>query len=72
MSEQRLVSFAQQAKEEIVNNPTSDEWKRSLLSSYFRINGEIHLSQGKQELLLTSESAQIAKAIYEAVTSIYG
>ena len=72
MSEQRLVSFAQQAKEEIANNHVSDEWKRSLLSSYFRINGEMHLSKDGQELLLTSESAQIAKLIYEAVTSIFG
>ena len=72
MAEQRLISFAQQAKEEIVNNPTSDEWKRSLLSAYFRINGEMRISNKQQELLLTSESAQIAKAIYEAVTSIYG
>ncbi len=72
MAEQRLISFAQEAKEEIANNQTSDEWKRSLLSAYFRINGEMHISQDGQELLLTSESAQIAKMIYEAVTALFG
>ncbi len=66
------ISFAQEAKEEITRQPWSDELKRSLLSSYLKINGHILLSGGKESLELSSENAQIAKTLYSFIHGLYG
>ena len=66
------LSFARQVKEEIVRLDRPDETKRALLSGYLRINGSIHISGGKDSLSLSTESAQIAKALYSYITNLYG
>lgn len=68
----KSVSFAQSAKEEAARFARSDEAKRSLLSSFVRINGYLRLSKGREGLELASESAAIAKAIYQDLHDLYG
>lgn len=70
--ERPLVSFAQLAKEEAAKAPRSDEEKRSLLSAFLRINGYLRLSGGSSGLELASESASIAKLIYQYLHELYG
>ena len=66
------TSFARDVKEEITRIEIDDEAKKSLLSAFCRINGLIHISGGKESLLLSTESAQIAKTLYSYVVSLYG
>jgi hypothetical protein len=68
----KSVSFAQTAKEEAARFARSDEAKRSLLSSFVRINGYLRLNKGKEGLELASESASIAKAVYQDLHDLYG
>ena len=71
MSEE-LISFAQEAKEEICRAERSDEAKRSLLASFIKINGHVVISNGKETLELVSENAKIAQLVYSYVHEIYG
>jgi DNA-binding protein WhiA len=70
--EPATVSFAVEAKEEIARQDWGDELKRSLLSSYIKINGHLRRSEGKDSLELSSENAQIAKALYSFIHELYG
>jgi DNA-binding protein WhiA len=68
----KAISFAQGVKEESARAPRSDEAKRSLLSAFIRINGYLRLNGKEKTLELSSESANIAKAIYGYIHSLYG
>ena len=68
--EPATVSFAVEAKEEIARQDWGDELKRSLLSSYIKINGHLRRSEGKDSLELSSENAQIAKALYSFIHAL--
>jgi DNA-binding protein WhiA len=72
--ETKTQSFASLVKEEVANLllSASDEAKRSFLASFVKINGHIKISDGKETLDLASESAAIAKCVYEALSSLYG
>lgn len=69
---QATQSFAKEVKEEIAKASWSDELKRSLLSSFVKINGGIRISNGVECLELTSESSSIAKALYTYISDLYG
>lgn len=69
---QKGISFAQAVKEESTRAPRDDESKRSLLSAFCRINGYLRLSGEDPILQLSSESAQIAKTIYQYLHELYG
>lgn len=69
---EKVVSFAQMVKEESASSPRNDEEKRSLLSSFVRQNGYLSLKGSKQGLSLSSESAAIAKVIYQYLHDLYG
>ena len=71
MKEEKL-SFAKEVKNEIVSLPWEDELKRSLLSGFVKINGSLRLSNRKTLLELSSESKEIAKAIYSYISDLYG
>lgn len=68
----RELSFAKRVKEEITTHDFSDDCLRSLLSSYARCNGTLHIEDGREELDLSSESSSIAKFLYECVKKLYG
>jgi DNA-binding protein WhiA len=70
--EKKAISFAQLAKEESAKAPRSDAAKRALLSSFIRINGYLRLTKGEEGLELSSESASIAKAVYQYLHELYG
>ena len=69
---EQTASFARNVKEEVARLEWEDERKRPFLSAYFRINGALHIGNGHESLLLSTESAQIAKVLYSFVTSLYG
>jgi cell division protein WhiA len=71
MSEKTL-SFAASVKEECASLSRPDEEKRSLLSSFVKINGRLHKTSEGASLELVSESAAIAKAIYANLHALYG
>jgi cell division protein WhiA len=66
------ISFARQVKEESARQERSDEEKRSLLSSFIRLNGYLQLTGGKEGLELSSESANVAKVIFKYLHDLYG
>jgi DNA-binding protein WhiA len=70
--EKKALSFASLAKEEASRAPRSDGAKRALLSAFIRINGYLRLTKGKEGLELSSESASIAKTIYQYLHELYG
>jgi DNA-binding protein WhiA len=70
--EKKAISFAQLAKEEAAKAPRSDAAKRALLSAFIRINGYLRLTKGEEGLELSSESASIAKVIYQYLHELYG
>lgn len=70
--EKKPISFALLAKEEAAKAERSDEEKRALLSAFIRINGYLRLTKGEEGLELASESASIAKAIYQFLHELYG
>jgi DNA-binding protein WhiA len=70
--EKKPISFALLAKEEAARFPRSDEEKRALLSAFIRINGYLRLTKGDEGMELQSESASIAKAIYQYLHELYG
>jgi DNA-binding protein WhiA len=70
--DRKIISFAQLVKEESASFQRSDEAKRSLLSSFIRINGYLRLNKGQEGLELSSESASIAKLIYAYLHELYG
>lgn len=70
--ENRTQSFASNVKDEIVSFFRDDVNKRSLLSSFIKINGHVRFSEGKEVLECRSEKASIAKLIYEYLHELYG
>lgn len=70
--EKETPSFAFLVKEEIASFPRDDENKRSLLSSFIKINGHLKVSGGKDILELSSSSSAIAKLIYQYIHDLYG
>jgi DNA-binding protein WhiA len=70
----KTQSFASLVKEEVARLllKEEDEAKKSFLSSFVKINGHIKISDGAETLDLASESAAIAKSVYEAISSLYG
>ena len=70
--EPKTVSFAASVKEECAALSRPDEEKRSLLSSFVKINGRYHISSEGSALELVSESSSIAKAIYGYLHDLYG
>jgi len=70
--EKKPISFALLAKEEAARSPRSDEEKRALLSAFIRINGYLRLTKGEEGMELQSESASIAKTIYQYLHELYG
>src|SRR5574344_1580912 len=70
--EKKPISFALLAKEEAAKAERSDEEKRALLSAFIRINGYLRLTKGEEGLELASESASIAKVIYQFLHELYG
>ncbi|HBS03277.1 MAG TPA: DNA-binding protein WhiA [Firmicutes bacterium] len=67
-----ILSFAGEVKEEIARHSVEDSAIRSLLSSFAKTSGEIHISGGKEELDLSTERANVAKFLYLAVREVYG
>ena len=70
--DKKPISFALLAKEEAARALRSDEEKRALLSAFIRINGYLRLTKGEEGMELSSESASIAKAIYQFLHELYG
>ena len=68
----KTLSFAGEVKEEIATHSFPDSAIRSLLSSFAKTAGEIHLSNGQEELDLSTEKANIAKFLYLTVRNVYG
>lgn len=66
------ISFAERVKEESARSLRSDEEKRSLLSSFIRLNGYLSIGEGNKRLDISSESSSIAKAIYQYIHDLYG
>ncbi len=66
------ISFAEQVKEESARAERDDEEKRSLLSSFIRLNGYLSIKEGVERLDISSESSSIAKAIYQYLHDLYG
>ena len=72
MKKEGGLSFAERVKEESARSLRSDEEKRSLLSSFIRLNGYIGIREGVKRLDVSSESSSIAKAIYQYLRDLYG
>ena len=72
MRKESGISFAEAVKEESARSERSDEEKRSLLSSFIRINGYLRLKGRQSGLDISSESSSIAKAIYQYLHDLYG
>jgi conserved hypothetical protein len=70
--DKKPISFAQLAKEEASRAPWNDEGKRALLSAFIRLNGFLRLTGGEEGLEVASESASIAKTIYQYLHELYG
>ena len=68
----QTISFTKQVKEEIVLGRYKDEYLRSLLSSFIKINGSISFQNKNTRLILKTEHASIAKFIYQVVNHLYG
>ena len=68
----QTISFTKQVKEEIVLGRYKDEYLRSLLSSFIKINGSISFQNKNTRLILKTENASIAKFIYQVVNHLYG
>lgn len=68
----KTLSFAGEVKEEIATHQFPDSAIRSLLSSFAKTAGEIHISGGKEELDLSTEKASIAKFLYLTIRGVYG
>ena len=66
------LSFAGEVKEEIARHPLPDTAIRSLLSSFAKASGEIHISGGQEELDLSTERANVAKFLYLSFRQVYG
>lgn len=66
------ISFAEKVKEESARAERNDEEKRSLLSSFIRLNGYLSIKEGNKRLDVASESSSIAKAIYQYIHDLYG
>lgn len=66
------ISFAAEVKEEIAHRHYPDSCIRSLLSSFAKASGEIHLSGEGEELDLSTEMASIAKFLYLNLRNVYG
>lgn len=66
------ISFAAGVKEELALLERDDESKRSLLSSFIKINGHIRFSNGVTILELVSENAKIAGMLYRYLHTLYG
>ncbi len=66
------ISFAEKVKEESARAEREDEEKRSLLSSFIRLNGYLSIKEGQERLDISSESSSIAKAIYQYLHDLYG
>ena len=72
MKKREGISFAEKVKEESARSERDDEEKRSLLSSFIRLNGYLSLREGNERLDISSESSSIAKAIYQYLHDLYG
>lgn len=68
----KILSFAGEVKEEIAKHQFPDSAIRSLLSSFTKTAGEIHISGGQEELDLPTEKANIAKFLYLTIKNVYG
>ena len=71
MKKREGISFAEKVKEESARSERDDEEKRSLLSSFIRLNGYLSLREGNERLDISSESSSIAKAIYQYFHDLY-
>ena len=72
MKKREGMSFAEKVKEESARSERDKEEKRSLLSSFIRLNGYLSLREGDERLDISSESSSIAKAIYQYLHDLYG
>lgn len=69
---EKNISFSKQVKEEISSNIyESKDRLRALLAAYIRINGVILIQNNKSLLVLSTESAKIAKFLYQTINDIY-
>ncbi len=66
------LSFAGEVKEEIARHKFEDSAIRSLLSAFAKTSGGIHISEGKEELDLSTERANVAKFLYLSFRDVYG
>lgn len=68
----KTITFAQQVKEELVNNPyDSKERLRALLAAFIRINGSLSFVNKESVINMSTENAKIAKFIYSHLKDIY-
>lgn len=72
MKQGYAYTFSKKVKEESSRAERSDEEKRSLLSSFIRLNGYLSIKEGVKRLDVSSESSSIAKAIYQYIHDLYG
>src|ERR1700730_12523921 len=66
------MSFAAKTKKEL----TQHEWKpccqKAELAALVRMNGIVHISNGRLSLDITTENAAIARRIYSMLKGIFG
>lgn len=68
----KTITFAQQVKEELVNNTYhSNDRLQALLAAFIRINGNLSNIDEKSLINLKTENAKIAKFIYTNLKEIY-
>ena len=68
----KTITFAQQVKEELVNNPyDSKERLRALLAAFIRITGSLSFINKESVINMSTENAKIAKFIYSHLKDIY-
>ena len=64
-------TFASEVKNEIVSGSYSNEYLRSLLSAYIRINGHYKISSSGSSLELKTNNAKIAKFVYQTIKDLF-
>ena len=66
------LSFSRKAKEEIASLPFPKTQAKALLSGFAKTAGSLRLSSEGEEIDCSSDSAQIAKALYSLANAVYG
>lgn len=69
--QEKKISFAMEAKEEIASHQFPEHVQRAVLSGFAKTNGSLRISSGEEELDLSSESAKTAKLLYLLAGNLY-